>query len=48
MPSLGVLKTVCLRDGVLRPYPRWEGDGEAAVIPLGAYLALGTILILFF
>ena len=46
--QLALYVAACLRNGVLRPYPRWEGDGEAAVIPLGAYLALGTILILFF
>ena len=46
--QLALYAAACLRDGVLRPYPRWEADGEAAVIPLGACLALGTILILFF
>ena len=36
----------CLKDRTIRPYERWIRDGDQAVIPLGACLALGTILTL--
>lgn len=36
----------CTKEKALRPYERWNQDGEQGVIPLGACLALGTILVI--
>lgn len=34
----------CIREKKWKPYGRWKRDGQKAVIPLGACMALGTAL----
>ncbi len=46
--QLSAYTAECLRAKKLKPYGRWKRDGERAVIPLGACIALGTAIVVWF